>query len=54
MIDFAMCNHGRIIGIKLSNVQVWNVYAASGSGNKKARESFFYGNLTKSCVNLER
>ena len=41
IIDFAMCNHGRIIGIKLSNVQVWNVYAASGSGNKKARESFF-------------
>ena len=41
IIDFAMCNHGRIIGIKLSNVQVWNVYAASGSGNKKARELFF-------------
>ena len=41
IIDFAMCNHGRIIGIKLSSIQVWNVYAASGSGNKKARELFF-------------
>ena len=41
IMDFAMCNLGRIIGIKLSNIQVWNVYAASGSGNKKVRESFF-------------
>ena len=33
IMDFAMCNHGRIMGIKLSNTQVWNIYAASGSGN---------------------
>ena len=41
IMDFAMCNHGRIMGIKLSNTQIWNIYAASGSGNKKARELFF-------------
>ena len=45
IIDFAMCNQGRIIGIKLSNTQIWNVYAASGSGNKKERESFFRESL---------
>ena len=40
IMDFAMCNLGRIIGIKLSNIQVWNVYAASGSGNKKSENPF--------------
>ena len=45
IIDFAMCNQGRIIGIKLSNTQVWNVYAPSGSGNKKARETLFRESL---------
>jgi exonuclease III len=45
IIDFAMCNEGRIIGIKFSNTQIWNVYAASGSGNKKVRESFFRESL---------
>ena len=39
--DFMLCETGRIIGLKLSNVQVWNIYAASGSHNKKARETFF-------------
>ena len=29
IMDFAMCNHGRIMGIKLSNTQIWNIYAAS-------------------------
>ena len=41
VLDFILCETGRIIGIKLSNVQVWNIYAASGSHNKKAREIFF-------------
>ena len=45
IIDFAMCNQGRIIGIKFLNTQVWNIYAASGSGNKKERESFFRESL---------
>ena len=45
VIDFTMCEEGRIIGIKLPNVQVWNVYAASGSNNKKARETFFRESL---------
>ena len=45
ILDFVMCNQGRIIGIKFSNTQVWNVYAPSGSGNKKTRETFFRESL---------
>ena len=45
IMDFVMCDQGRIIGIKLSNTQVWNVYAPSGSGNKKTRETFFRESL---------
>ena len=29
---------GRIIGVKLRNVQIWNVYPISGSGNKQKEE----------------
>ena len=43
--DFIMCDQGRIIGIKLSNTQVWNVNAASGSENKRTRETFFRESL---------
>ena len=45
ILDFAMCDQGRIIGIKFFNLQVWNVYAPSGSGNKKARETLFRESL---------
>ena len=33
--------NGRIIGIKLRDIQIWNVYPQSGSIFKKDRESFF-------------
>ena len=35
---------GRIIGVKVENIQVWNVYPISGAGNKQKRELFFRGN----------
>ena len=35
--DVIIGNNGRIIGIKLNNIQFWNIYPKSGSANKKER-----------------
>ena len=40
--------NGRIIGIKLENVQIWNIYPKSGSQHKNIRETFFRHDLTNS------
>ena len=40
--------NGRIIGVKLKGVQIWNVYPHSGSNFKSQRETF----LEKNCVTL--
>ena len=34
-------SEGRILGLKIANVQLWHVYPISGSGFKKEREIFF-------------
>ena len=34
-------SEGRILGLKIANVQLWHVYPISGSGFKKDREIFF-------------
>ena len=39
--DVIISQNGRIIGLKVMNVQLWNVYPKSGSGHKNARETFF-------------
>ena len=39
--DKIMAQNGRIIGLKLDNLQIWNVYPQSGSEFRKAREVFF-------------
>ena len=36
-----MGKNGRIIGIKMPNLQIWNVYPQSGSNHKRDREIFF-------------
>ena len=33
--DAIIAKNGRIIGLKISNIQIWNVYPQSGSANKK-------------------
>ena len=39
--DSIIGKNGRIIGVKVSNIQVWNIYPKSGSGFKQERERFF-------------
>ena len=34
-------SEGRILGLKIANVQLWHVYPISGRGFKKDRETFF-------------
>ena len=45
VIDTIIGNYGRIIGIKVNNIQVWNIYPLSGTGYKKEREIFFKRNF---------
>ena len=44
--DVIISSDGRIIAVKLSNLQVWNIYAPSGSENKKQRNIFFRENVS--------
>ena len=39
--DLIIGKNGRIIGLKIFNLQIWNVYPKSGSAFKKDRELFF-------------
>ena len=39
--DIIIGHNGRIIGLKIFNLQIWNVYPKSGSAFKKDRELFF-------------
>ena len=41
VLDYCICQNGRIIGIKLSDLQIWNIYPKSGTNNKREREIFF-------------
>ena len=38
--DFIVGGHGRMIGIKLGDIQFWNVYLPSGTNHKSVREKF--------------
>ena len=41
VIESIIGSEGRILGIKILNVQLWHVYPISGGGHKKDREVFF-------------
>ena len=49
--DVIIGNNGRIIGIKLNNIQFWNVYPKSGTANEKERELFFRETLCNLFMN---
>ena len=50
ILDSIIGLNGRIIGIKVQNIQIWNVYPKSGSGFKKERELFFREQLSELMV----
>ena len=41
ILESIIGSEGRILGLKIPNVQLWHVYPISGSGHKKDRELFF-------------
>ena len=45
--DLILGSSGRILGVKLENIQIWNVYPKSGSAFKRDREIFFREELTE-------
>ena len=49
--DTIIAKNGRIIGLKISNIQLWNVYPQSGSAYKKEREIFFRETLCNLMMN---
>ena len=51
IFDVIIGKNGRIIGIKLNNLQFWNVYPKSGTANKKDRELFFRETLCNLFMN---
>ena len=50
ILDSIIGLNGRIIGIKLCNMQIWNVYPKSGTGFKNEREIFFREQLTELMI----
>ena len=38
ILDTIISKNGRIIGVKIKNAQIWNVYPKSGTDFKQARE----------------
>ena len=51
ILDTIIGKNGRIIGIKVMNVQIWNVYPKSGSAFKNERETFFREELCALMMN---
>ena len=49
--DIIVGKNGRIIGVKVCNLQLWNVYPKSGSGYKNERETFFREDLCNLMMN---
>ena len=49
--DSIIGKNGRIIGIKIRDIQLWNIYPQSGSGFKQAREMFFREELCNLMCN---
>ena len=50
-MDTIISKNGRIIGVKIENAQIWNVYPKSGTAFKQARELFFREELCVLMVN---
>ena len=51
IMDVILGNEGRTIGIKTRNIQFWNIYPKSGTGEKKWRENFFREELPNMMTN---
>ena len=49
--DNIIAKNGRIIGLKILNLQLWNVYPPSGSKFKKDREIFFRETMCNLMMN---
>ena len=49
--DLIIGQNGRIIGLKILNLQIWNIYPKSGSAFKKDREIFFRESLCSLFMN---
>ena len=49
--DLIIGQNGRIIGFKILNLQIWNIYPKSGSAFKKDREIFFRETLCSLYMN---
>ena len=49
--DVIIGKNGRIIGLRIQNMQIWNVYPKSGSAFKKEREEFFRETLCNLFMN---
>ena len=46
ILDTIISKNGRIIGVKIENAQIWNVYPKSGTAFKQERDLF----LERSCL----
>ena len=51
IMDVILGNEGRTIGIKIKNIQFWNIYPKSGTGEKKWRENYFREDLPNMMTN---
>ena len=49
--DLIIGKNGRIIGVKVKNIKLWNVYPKSGSSFKNEREKFFREELCSLMMN---
>ena len=48
--DYIVGCNGRLIGIKVENMQIWNLYPPSGSEFRKEREKFFIEKITSHMI----
>ena len=48
--DYIVGCNGRLIGIKVENMQIWNLYPPSGSEFRKEREKFFTEKITSHMI----
>ena len=51
ILDTIIGLSGRILGVKIENIQIWNVYPQSGTENKNNREIFFREQLCNYMMN---
>ena len=51
ILDSIIGKKGRILGLKINEVQIWNIYPISGTGHKKDRDIFFKETLCNYMMN---